>query len=214
MIIEKVVGQYIASQGYVVGCEREGKAIIIDTPIKSYPIFIERIAHLKVEIVGIFITHSHLDHVADARPLKEFFDAPLYVHELDQGNLIVPASDGVEKYLGYEGSKLYGIQPTLPDFLLHGGEELSVGSFKFSVIHTPGHSPGSISFYFEKEKALFTGDVLMKGTFGRTDLPTGDREEIKKTLRRLATLPDDVVIYAGHLGKTTIAQEKEWICRL
>ena len=116
--------------------------------------------------------------------------------------------------LGQDGAaRWFGIPITAspkPDLLLKDGDELIIGTLSMHVLHTPGHSPGSICLYCESEKALFGGDVLFLGGIGRTDLPGGDWDTLMRSItNKLFALPDEVVIYPGHGMPTTIGREKK-----
>jgi len=204
MIIEKVPAGPFVTNAYLVGCEESGKGIIIDpSPKSASRLMMHANAH-GISVIGIYLTHSHWDHFWDAAKLKREYGFPLWIHPLDQKNLEKPGSDGIPIF----GS----IEPVLADGLLENGQKVSVGNLEFEVIFTPGHSPGGVSFYFEKEKVLFSGDTLFKGTHGKTSFPTSNEADLWDSLLRLMKLPDDVRVFPGHMEDTTIAQERRWIC--
>jgi glyoxylase-like metal-dependent hydrolase (beta-lactamase superfamily II) len=128
---------------------------------------------------------------------------PVYVHREDAENLRVPGSDGIPNTYGIEGAE--------PDGMLADGDEKVLGLLRFKVVHTPGHSPGCVLFYFEKEKVLISGDTLFRGTYGRVDLPSSNPQKMKESLAKIKQFPDDVTVYPGHGGSTTIGREQRWL---
>ena len=171
MIIKQLKNGYMENFSYVVGCDKTRLAIAIDPGAGA-----ERLMCVadkeNLKIVNIVNTHGHCDHTAGNAALKVLTKAKIYIHELD--------ADRYPK----------------ADFLLKDGMKLQVGEITFEIIHTPGHTPGSICLY--NRGNLFTGDTLFVGDCGRTDLPGGHRPSLGKSIRRLMTLPDDTVIWPGH----------------
>ncbi len=203
MIIEKVVAGPLETNAYLLGCEQTKKGIVIDPGKGSTERLLLLIKKHDLVIEGIYLTHSHFDHIADVARLKKEKGWPVYIHKEDAGNLKDPGSDGIPNMFGLEG--------VMPDGYLEDGEERNLGNMQFLVIHTPGHSFGGVCFYFVKEKALISGDTLFRGTYGRTDLPTSSPEKMKASLEIIRCLPDDVNVYPGHGGPTTIGREKKWL---
>ncbi|MBP9841142.1 MAG: MBL fold metallo-hydrolase [Simkaniaceae bacterium] len=189
-ITSKPCGPY-GTQAIIVECPETKEAVAIDPGQGSLSFFQSSSAH----ITRVLLTHSHWDHIADAHLLPW----PIYVHPLDKGNLEVPGSDRVPLPFPIKGAPYAG--------LLQEGDKIQVGNLILIVLHTPGHSPGSVCFYLEKEHILIAGDTLFKGSYGRIDLPTGNPRDMEISLKRLATLPGDVVVYPGHGEKTTIKNE-------
>ncbi|MDE3056006.1 MAG: MBL fold metallo-hydrolase [Verrucomicrobiota bacterium] len=179
--------------------EEGGVAAVIDPAMGSAEKILQCAARLSCRIEVILLTHSHWDHIVDVHLLKEKTGASLYVHRLDAGNMERPGSDQLSLSLSIQGAS--------PDHLLNGGETISVGSLSFHVLHTPGHSPGSVSFYLPTHHLLFSGDTLFCRAIGRTDLPTGAPEAMKTSLQLLATLPPDTRVIPGHGPETTIVKE-------
>ncbi len=205
MIIEKVPSGPFATNAYLVGCEESGVGMIIDPSPKSASKLMMHASAHGLEVVGIYLTHSHWDHFWDAAKLKREYGFPIWVHRLDAANLEKPGSDGIPILGSIEAVKAEGF--------LENGQKIKVGTLEFEVIFTPGHSPGGVSFYFEKEKVLFSGDTLFKGTCGNTSFPTSSEADLWDSLLRLMKLPEDVRVFPGHGEDTTIAAEKEWVCR-
>lgn len=199
MIIQKFPLGPIGTNAILLGCSETGKGAVID-PSKgaAIPILQEaHLFHLKLEM--ILLTHSHWDHIADVHELRERTDAPVYIHPLDEGNLIDPGSDGLSLYFPIRGVD--------PDRSLKDGQILRLGQISMQVIHTPGHSPGSVCFYLKEQKVLFSGDTLFKGAMGGLHLPTAQPELMDKSLAKLAALPPDTRVIPGHGEDTTIKAE-------
>ncbi|HLB52937.1 MAG TPA: MBL fold metallo-hydrolase, partial [Chlamydiales bacterium] len=143
--------------------------------------------------------HSHWDHIVDVMVLKEKTGASLWVHRLDAGNVERPGSDQLPLPFVVSGVK--------PDHLLEDGDLVQVGNLQLEVIHTPGHSPGSICYYIRDHNLLFSGDTLFFAAIGRTDLPTGSPETIWDSLKKLAELPPETKVIPGHGPETSIGKE-------
>ncbi len=203
MIIEKVIAAPLETNAYLIGCEKSHKAIVIDPGHDSTERLLLLIKKHELTVIGIYLTHSHFDHIADVARLKREMGWPVYIHSEDAGNLIDPGSDGIPN--------TYGIEGVEPDGYIEDGEQRQVGELQFRVIHTPGHSRGGVLLYFYNEKVLISGDTLFRGTYGRTDLPTSDPKMMKASLEKIKHLPDDLVVYPGHGGLTTIGREQKWL---
>lgn len=162
------------------------------------------VADIKARPVKVIVvTHAHWDHVGALSGLASVTGAPIAMSAED-AKLV----DGVSSQEGIDLDRGYGAPHV--DILLHDGDMVTVGSDTFEVIQTPGHSEGSICLYCAKEKALFSGDTLFAGgRFGRTDFEYGSQAQMVQTLQnKFADIPDDVVVYPGHEGKSTMGQER------
>lgn len=151
----------------------------------------------------ILMTHTHMDHAWDLGPLKRAFaHTPVYAHEGELPLLRVLPRQGSMLGLDVE------LEPAAdPDHLVVDGAEFRLGETAVTAIHTPGHTPGGICYLFGG-RHCFAGDMLFAGSVGRTDLPGGEPEKMGASLRRLMTLPDDVLVYSGHGPVTTIGRER------
>ena len=174
-------------------------AAVIDPSMGSFEKILQRATDLRLVIQKIILTHSHWDHIVDAKIMKEETESLLYVHALDAKNVEFPGSDLLPLPVLVQGVSC--------DHLLEDGDLIEIGTISLKVIHTPGHSPGSICLYSEKEKILFSGDTLFCSAIGRTDLPTGNPKIMHNSLEKLALLPKDTLIFPGHGPQTTIAKE-------
>ncbi|MGC8939465.1 MAG: MBL fold metallo-hydrolase [Candidatus Bathyarchaeia archaeon] len=187
---------------YVIVCEQTNEAIIVDPGFDGADEaerILRFIEHENLNLKMIVNTHGHPDHTCGNGIVKERFAVPILIHKFDA------------HMLGEIGKRIVGIfgfEKFSPpaDKLLSDGDLLSFGKIVLRVMHTPGHSHGSISLLGERE--IFTGDTLFKGSIGRTDFPDSSEEEMKLSLRKLAVLPDNFVVYPGHGSITTIGEEK------
>ena len=179
--------------------------LLIDPTFGSYDFFISNIEKNNLTPLAIILTHSHIDHIADVAKIKKHLKIKVYVHPLDQKNLINPGSDGLPFWEKIEGCS--------PDELIYDGQEINLQEFSFTVLHTPGHSFGSCCFYFKQEDYLFSGDTLFQGTYGNISFPTSEPKKMKTSLHRLSTLPKETVVFPGHGLPTTIEEEK-WLLEL
>jgi hydroxyacylglutathione hydrolase len=156
----------------------------------------------ELQVKKLLNTHCHVDHVLGNDFVKQTFNVKLLMHELD-----VPVLKAVNVYAPSYG--FYQYQETTPDEFLIDGDDVVFGNQRLSVLFVPGHAPGHIAFYSEKDELVVSGDVLFYNSIGRTDLPGGNFETLMKSIReKLYILPDDVTVFPGHGPKTSIAYEK------
>lgn len=150
-------------------------------------------------------THCHLDHVFGNKMIYEKYGLKLHIHPNEKAVLDFAPASGLMYSLpfdNYAGDLVY----------LQEGETIRLGDDELKILLTPGHSPGSLSFYCEKDKFVISGDALFKGSIGRTDLPMGNHEQLISSIRsELLTLPPETVVYSGHGPATTIGEEKKQI---
>jgi glyoxylase-like metal-dependent hydrolase (beta-lactamase superfamily II) len=204
MILRELVVGPFASNCFIVASEATRKGMIIDPGADAKDI-LNTVGDLGLSIVLIVVTHNHIDHVGALRQVKESTGADYAVHEADAQSTM-PASFGrmLESVMG-ESSK----PPPEPDRLLRDDDVLEVGDLNFTVLHTPGHTPGGISLL--GDGVVFSGDTLFNFGVGRTDMPGGDHETLMDSIiTKLMTLPDDIIVYPGHGPKTTIGTERKW----
>lgn len=154
--------------------------------------------------IALLNTHCHIDHILGNAWVLEQFDVPFYMHEKDVTTLnAVSSYAATYGFVGFQDSP----QPT---HLVEHGDVLNFGDMSFVVLFTPGHAPGHVVYYCEEHKMVVNGDVLFKGSFGRFDLPNGDFEQLKKSIKEVMfTLPEETVVYCGHGPETTIGAEKD-----
>jgi hydroxyacylglutathione hydrolase len=177
------------------------RAIVVD-PGDEADRLIGALDELGLEVEAILLTHTHFDHVGAVAPLARHTGAPVYCPELEKGVLA-----DIMSYVPWPGFGPFESYDA--DELVAGGEHLSLAGLEIDVVFTPGHSPGHVTYSIPAERAVFSGDVLFQGSVGRTDLPGGDTATLMRTLAQLLdTLPDDTTVYPGHMGVTTIGQER------
>jgi hydroxyacylglutathione hydrolase len=174
-------------------------AFIIDPAPGSAPRIQKHIETKQLTVSHILLTHSHWDHTADVAPLKELYQVPVGIHPDDQGNLIAPGSDGLPCW--------FDIPSVKPDFFLNDGDSIELEGAEFSVIHTPGHSPGGICLYCKEKETLVSGDTLFHQSIGNLSFPTSDPKKMWESLKKLEVLPPSTRVYPGHGPATTIGAE-------
>lgn len=201
MIIESLVVGPIMANCFILGCERTRKAAVIDPGAESAKILM-KLATLQLSVECILNTHGHFDHVGANKKIREATNAPLMIHAADRPMLSFLRQTAAQFGLSAEDSPQ-------PDKLLQDGDILSVGDIRLQVIHTPGHTPGGVSFY--TPDVVFVGDTLFAGSIGRTDFPGGDYDTLIRSIqKRLFPLGDHVTVYCGHGPETTIGRERRF----
>ncbi|MDR2107999.1 MAG: MBL fold metallo-hydrolase [Coriobacteriales bacterium] len=184
---------------YLLAAGSEAQSLVVIDPADGVQRILKAVSGRKVD--AIILTHRHADHTAAAAELVQATGAVVYAHELDAPAIQQP--EGHYPHFSRESR-----QPPKVDVLLHDRDRIELADIAFEVLHTPGHSVGSICLYVAAAEALFSGDTLFYGTTGRTDLPTGDAAAMHDSLVRLSALPDCVRVYPGHDQSTTIAAER------
>jgi len=185
---------------YLIGCPRTKKGIIID-PGDEADFLLERVRSLGLEIELLVHTHTHVDHVSASERLSDELGAPILIHPDDVE--LYKLLPGQRQMLGFPP----GEEPREADRLLEDEEELRAGDLSLQVIHTPGHTPGSVCLRWGER--LFSGDTLFAGGIGRTDLGGISPEKLVHSIKdRLYRLDDDTVVLPGHMEETTLGIEK------
>jgi len=190
----------LQSNCYVV-IETESKEALLVDPGAEPEKIKQCIEQAGAHVVAIVLTHSHGDHIGAVGDMKEHTGAPILVHPEEADWLTDPQKNLSAMFE-------FGVSTPPPDKLLNEGDTVSVGGETFQVFHTPGHSPGAISLYCEG--ILISGDLIFEMSVGRFDLPGGDEDILKKSIRtKVYTLPDNTKIYSGHGDVTTVEFEKQ-----
>ncbi|MGZ4831108.1 MAG: MBL fold metallo-hydrolase [Candidatus Angelobacter sp.] len=186
----------------IIGDEQTHEAMVID-PGDQVEGILEVLRQEKLTLKQIVITHAHIDHVGGAMKLKAATGAPILMNQNDYALL---------KMLDMQAAWV-GMRPpgdVQVDEAVSQGRVLKIGEISSNVIHTPGHTEGSICLYFPKEKKLIAGDTLFAGSIGRTDLPGGSMDKIMRSLHtQVLALPDETAVVPGHGPATTIGEERE-----
>jgi glyoxylase-like metal-dependent hydrolase (beta-lactamase superfamily II) len=201
MVIEQVKVGPMAVFCYILGDENSGEALLVD-PASNFDRIVFLVNKNKLRVSKIINTHGHFDHTSGNSFFGKKYDADIYIHELDSPML----KSGINRIMDFfKGGKL----PSAKVKFLNDGDIIKLGSEQIKVIHTPGHSPGSICLYWNGN--LFTGDTLFTEGMGRTDFKGGSSEQIMNSIRsRILTLPDDTVIWPGHhYGRFPVSTVKE-----
>jgi glyoxylase-like metal-dependent hydrolase (beta-lactamase superfamily II) len=190
---------------YLLVDETEKKAVLIDAPPDCFENISEKLIELELKLDAVLLTHSHWDHTVDSALFIEKMGAKVFIHKLDNYRLVEPMKHSL-LYLPFE------IKPVTSAEFLENGARLSYGSINLDVIHTPGHTEGSVCYYAKEQNLLFSGDTLFCEGIGRTDLPGGDTDKIFASIRnKLLILPEKTRVYPGHGTSTTIENELAYI---
>lgn len=203
MKISKIINHVVHENTYILSND---DAIIVIDPGSDSDTIITKIKELSKPVIAILLTHTHYDHIMGLDAVREAFDhPPVYVSDKEASWLYTPTDNlsGLERH------------SDLPDVIAKPAEEhfqydvpYYLGNFTFSVVKTPGHSWGGVSFIFHDDDVVFTGDALFKGTIGRWDLPTSNHEDLIRGIKEnLFTLPEHYVVHPGHGMNTTIGTE-------
>lgn len=186
---------------YIVQDENTKEAMVVDPGGEANKI-IELLDILGAKLKYIYLTHCHGDHIAGVKELKEKKGGKILIHSEDAEGLY-NTDINLREHIGLAPEYIEADSRVYDEDVLH------VGKIEFRVIHTPGHTAGGSCLYSEKERLLFSGDTLFKGTWGRTDLPTSDFAKIMQSIsNKLLVLPDDTIVYPGHGASTRIRDEE------
>jgi hydroxyacylglutathione hydrolase len=197
-------GGPVQTNAYLVGDTETNDALVIDAPHETARLIVDEAARRGWSIGQIVITHTHWDHVADAKALKETTGAPLLAHPLAEERLANPTSPF--------GELPVEVPPVAMSGPLNDGDSVPLGGYTFRVMHLPGHDTAHIALVNEDERIFLGGDVLFPGGHGRTDIPGTDQAVMNRSLRRLvAELPETMTVFPGHGATTTIGAEAPWI---
>jgi hydroxyacylglutathione hydrolase len=185
----------------VFGDEQSREAMVVD-PGDDVDRILNVVARHGLTVKAIVITHAHIDHIGGAQKLKAATGAPVYMNAADAE--LQKMLDAQAAWLGMRPPK-----PVMIDCPANDGDRLTVGATEVHVLHTPGHTQGSIGLWIPSEKKLAAGDTLFRDSIGRTDLPGGDGRQILRSIHdKLLPLPDDTIVIPGHGENTTIGREK------
>src|SRR3954462_609100 len=194
------VGQ-VAENCYVLRRDGADRGLIVD-PGEEAERILGAVDELGIGIDAILVTHTHFDHIGAVAPVAKATGAPVYCPEIE-----VPVLADIMSYVPWPGFGPYESYDA--DETVAGGEHLELAGLEIDVVFTPGHSPGHVTYAIPDSAALFSGDVLFKGSVGRTDLPGGDWGTLRESIRGLVDgFPEETTVYAGHMGVTTLGAER------
>ena len=197
MIVSSVTVGPFAENCHLLVDDDSRAAVLVD-PGDEGGRLVRAVRDAGATLQAIWLTHAHLDHIGGIAEVLREWQVPVHLHPLDK-----PLYDR-----GAQQAAVYGIpfeQPRAPDTELAEGTALELGAHRFDVLHLPGHSPGHVAFH--GHGMLFSGDVLFAGSVGRTDLPLSSPAQLQRSLERLAALPPETLVHAGHGPLTTIGEE-------
>lgn len=180
------------------------QCLIID-PGDEGSFLLEEIQRRRFKPIAIFATHGHFDHIMAVGEIQQSFDIPFYINQKDQF-LVDRVEETAQYFLGIK-------QAILPIKKINylKNDILKIDNWSLKILPTPGHTPGSVCFYFEKEKILFSGDTLFKEAIGRYDFSYSNKKDLDSSLKKLIQLPDEVIVYPGHGEPTTIKEAKNFL---
>lgn len=201
LMVRGIVVGVFAENCWIIGSRRTREAIVIDPGDQPEEILaLAKDMGLNIKLIAN--SHGHLDHVLGIRGVQEATGAKLLLHQREL-EIIQGATGAAASLLGRPVEP-----PPAPAHFLEEGDEVEVEGVKLTVLHTPGHTPGSLSFY--SDGLLFSGDTLFRGSIGRTDLPGGDyAQEMSSIVDRLLALPDETIVLPGHMQETKIGIERQ-----
>lgn len=202
MIVLMNTGGIAATNCYLVADEATKQAVLFDAPNDTVAPLMAEAQRRGLDVIGLWLTHGHFDHIADHTEVtKAFPNAKVLIHRLDDAKLHRP--NAMAMLLPFK------IPPRQADAYVEDGQKLKIGDIEVEVIHTPGHSPGHVMYYFSKEKALIGGDLIICGAVGRTDFPDSDPAQLDASIRKVMKLPADTRLLPGHCETSTLGSERE-----
>jgi glyoxylase-like metal-dependent hydrolase (beta-lactamase superfamily II) len=193
----------LQTNAYVLMNEKK-EAVIFD-PGGNGPEFIKWLNDQQINPLAILLTHAHFDHIGAVDEVRDAFNCPVYIHEAEKDWLSDAAKNGSGRFLGNAS-----ITARAADEIIQEEKTIQLGSFSFDILYTPGHSPGSVSYYSATGGVVFSGDALFKQSIGRTDLPGGDHNLLLESIHsKLLELPEETIVASGHGPVTTIGEEMD-----
>lgn len=200
--IKSLLVGMVQTNCYLVYNEGSKRAVIID-PGDGAKQISSKCKELGIKPEAILLTHGHFDHIMAAKELKEEWNLKIYSSDKE----VEVLEDGEKNLMFKWYRKAFSLTP---DVTFKDGEEFELIGFKWKMFLTPGHTIGSCCYYIEDEEVLFSGDTLFQMSYGRIDFPTGNAMDMLASVKKLLTLPDEVMVYPGHMDVTTIGHEKKY----
>jgi hydroxyacylglutathione hydrolase len=203
MIVLSHTGGVAMTNCFLVADEKAGKAVLFDAPDHTTSVLLDEAAKRKWDLIGLWLTHGHFDHFADHAVVKERVPSvQTLIHALDEPKAQAPDMQ----------TRLFGLPMKIPPLKADGRVEdnqpLKIGDLEVTVIYTPGHAPGHVSYHFPREKILIGGDLIIGGSVGRTDLPDSDHAALEASIRRIMKLPPETKLLGGHGPESTLDAER------
>lgn len=200
MKVERFLTGILSTNCYVAWNEQTKEAVIVDPAAYSKKLA-EFLREEGLKPQAVLLTHGHFDHIMGLDALLEEYPVPVYVHEAEKGLIADPKTN---LSLTYTNGYVFEDATYVAD-----GQKIAAAGVTFEVLFTPGHTSGGCCYYAETENMLFSGDTLFRCSVGRSDLPTGDETTLIRSIKeKLLVLPENTVVYPGHMAATTIQTEK------
>jgi len=194
-------GGVAATNSFLIADEQSKQAVVFDAPDHTVAPLLDSAAKEGWDIIGLWLTHGHFDHVADHQVITDRYPgAKVLIHKLDEPKLQKPGATFVLPIR---------IPGRSADAYVEDGQKLRLGRYEFEVIHTPGHAPGHVMYYCAAEKVLVGGDLIIGGSVGRTDLPDSSHDDLIRSIQRVMKLPGDTKLLPGHGEISTLDEERE-----
>jgi len=194
-------GGLASTNCYLIADDETRQAVLFDAPDHTVGPLLEEAKRRNYDLIGLWLTHGHFDHVADhAEVTKAFPNAKVLMHRFDVPKLRNPKAAMFPLP--------FVIPPREPDELVDDGQKLAIGNLEVEVILTPGHAPGNVMFYLPSEGVLIGGDLIICGAVGRTDLPDSDERQLIESIRKVMRLPAETKLLPGHCSASTLADER------
>lgn len=202
MKIRSLVLGMVATNCYFVMNQETNELLLID-PADNLEAIQQQVLKMDGKPSAVLLTHGHFDHILAAADLRDKYQIPVYIHRLEEEVLERPDLNLSGQWMNAFSMKA--------DQLVQEGDSIELAGFKIQVLHTPGHTQGSVCYYFPDEAVLFSGDTLFAQSYGRTDFPTSSMNQMQLSITRLlSTLPEETKVYPGHSESTDISIEKRY----
>ena len=202
MQIVSNTGGIVATTSFLIADEVAGQAVLFDAPDNTVGPLLDEAAKRGWDVIGLWLTHGHFDHVADHKLVTDRFPgAKVLIHALDEPKLARP--ERVRFPIPFT------IPPRKADAYVEDGQTLALGSMTVRVLFTPGHSPGHVMYHFEEAGMLVGGDLIIMGAVGRTDFPDASEAELQASIRKVMRLPGETHLLPGHGDPSTLRHELE-----
>ena len=204
MILLTNTGGVAMTNCFLIADESAGQAVLFDAPDHTAEPLLKEAAERGWDVIGLWLTHGHFDHFADHAVVRQKFPAArILLHALDELKAQHPDVQ----------TRLFRIPFVIPplkvDEYVSDNQKLKIGAIEVVAIHTPGHAPGHVAYYFPGEQMLVGGDLIIGGSIGRTDLPDSDPEQMVASIRRVMSLPAATRLLGGHGDPTTLWEERQ-----